>query len=180
MASGSNERRERLLDAAQYLFLRNGFRGTSMEAIAREARVAKPTLYGNFQDKDEVLAATTSRLMTRLAEAFERGLGGPGSPAERIARALGDKHGLVLELLAGSPHAEELYSEHSRLSGAAIAEFEASLVARIAGQLADMGMMPAEQMARIIVAGADGIARHAGDAAALRADIGFLVRRLLA
>ncbi len=48
---GTNRRRQRLLAAALELSLQRGFRGTSMEAVARRAQVAKPTLYKYFGDK---------------------------------------------------------------------------------------------------------------------------------
>ena len=38
-------KRETILRAASTLFLKHGLRGTSMEAIARAAGIAKPTLY---------------------------------------------------------------------------------------------------------------------------------------
>ena len=50
-------RKEGILDAAQALVLKHGLRGTSMEAIARQAGVAKPTLYASYPDKPAVFAA---------------------------------------------------------------------------------------------------------------------------
>lgn len=44
-------RHERILDAAQRVFLAAGYGAASMEAIAREAGVAKQTLYAHFGTK---------------------------------------------------------------------------------------------------------------------------------
>ena len=46
------DRQEQILSGARRLMLRQGLRATSMEAIAAEARVAKPTLYYYFRSKE--------------------------------------------------------------------------------------------------------------------------------
>lgn len=57
-----------ILAAAEELFLRQGFAGTSMQEVATTAGVAKATLYSNFPSKEELFAAVvrsraeTSRL----------------------------------------------------------------------------------------------------------------------
>ena len=47
----------RILEAALAEFARNGFSGTSMQAIASRAGVSKPTLYQYFGNKQDLLAA---------------------------------------------------------------------------------------------------------------------------
>lgn len=47
--------------AAQALFLARGYERTSMEAIARAAGIAKPTLYAHFGGKEALFAAAVSR-----------------------------------------------------------------------------------------------------------------------
>lgn len=49
--------RRRVLDAAYELFCRDGYRGTTMDAIARHAGVAVQTLYFTFHTKDELFQA---------------------------------------------------------------------------------------------------------------------------
>ena len=48
------EKRGAILAAAQKLFTRNGFEGTSMDAIAQAAGVSKLTVYSHFGDKDSL------------------------------------------------------------------------------------------------------------------------------
>lgn len=50
-------KRQAILRAAQALFLRNSFEGTSMDAIASEAGVSKLTVYSHFTDKDTLYTA---------------------------------------------------------------------------------------------------------------------------
>ncbi|UXI69027.1 TetR/AcrR family transcriptional regulator [Tahibacter amnicola] len=46
------EKRAAILDAGKRLFPRQGFEGTSMDAIAAEAGVSKLTVYSHFTDKE--------------------------------------------------------------------------------------------------------------------------------
>jgi TetR/AcrR family transcriptional repressor of mexJK operon len=48
------EKRQQILQAAKDLFLRCGYHGSSMNQIAKEARVTKLTVYNHFQDKENL------------------------------------------------------------------------------------------------------------------------------
>ncbi len=50
------EKRQQIQAAAQRLFLANGYKRTSMEAIRAEAGVSKPTLYTHYADKEALFA----------------------------------------------------------------------------------------------------------------------------
>ncbi|MFM7678890.1 MAG: TetR/AcrR family transcriptional regulator [Roseiflexaceae bacterium] len=51
-----SEKRALILAAAQRLFLANGYKRTSMEAIRAAAGVSKPTLYNHYADKEALFA----------------------------------------------------------------------------------------------------------------------------
>ncbi|WP_315831008.1 TetR/AcrR family transcriptional regulator [Bradyrhizobium prioriisuperbiae] len=51
----------RLLDVATGLFLKHGFDGTSIDAVARLARVGKPTIYARYSDKKALFIAVLRR-----------------------------------------------------------------------------------------------------------------------
>ena len=58
-----------ILDAAKTLFLRNGYDGCSMDAIAAEAGVSKLTVYSHFTDKETLFcAAIKSKCDERLPQ----------------------------------------------------------------------------------------------------------------
>ncbi|OEO31751.1 hypothetical protein VW23_014770 [Devosia insulae DS-56] len=114
------DRREQILSAARRLILRQGLRATSMEAIAAEARVAKPTLYKYFGDKNAVFEAIVAELMVELHERFVAALTGDGTVVARPAAALSAKYEAIDRLLGQSPPADELYDEHEQVRTAVL------------------------------------------------------------
>ncbi|MCY1707415.1 TetR/AcrR family transcriptional regulator [Pannonibacter sp. SL95] len=52
-----NAKRQQILDGARRVFRANGFDGTSMDAVAREAGVSKGTLYVYFDSKEALFKA---------------------------------------------------------------------------------------------------------------------------
>jgi AcrR family transcriptional regulator len=71
---GPERRRPLVLDAALALFVRNGYEGTSMEAIAGAAGVSKPVVYDCFPSKErlftELMAREEGRVMGQIVAAI--------------------------------------------------------------------------------------------------------------
>ena len=67
-------RRPLVLDAALTVWDQEGYRGTTMAAIAAQAGVSKPVLYECFDKKDEVLGALLDREEERLMSATQAAL----------------------------------------------------------------------------------------------------------
>jgi len=55
------ETREKLLDAAEHLFLRQGVSSTSLQQIAAEAQLTRGAVYWHFKDKAELFDAMMRR-----------------------------------------------------------------------------------------------------------------------
>ncbi len=72
---GPERRRPEVLDAALKLFLKSGYDGTSMQAVADEAGVTKPVVYACFNSKDELfralMAREEERILGEIQGAFE-------------------------------------------------------------------------------------------------------------
>src|SRR3954463_6715163 len=72
---GPERRRPEVLDAALKLFLRGGYDGTSMQAVADQAGVTKPVVYACFDSKDELfrslLRREEQRILAEIQGAFE-------------------------------------------------------------------------------------------------------------
>src|SRR4051812_41206509 len=63
---GPERRRPEVLDAALKLFLRGGYDGTSMQAVADEAGGTKPVVYACFDSKDELFRSLLAREEQRI------------------------------------------------------------------------------------------------------------------
>jgi len=63
---GPERRRPEVLDAALELFLKHGYDGTSMQAVADQAGVTKPVVYACFPGKDELFRALLAREEERI------------------------------------------------------------------------------------------------------------------
>lgn len=175
----SPERRQRILEAARFLALRNGLRATTMEAIAREARIAKPTLYGYFPDKEAVFAAIVEDLAADALAAFGAALAAEGGVARRIATALAAKYRTIETLLDGSPHAGELYDEQDRCAGPTFRQVEQQVEAAVAAELGAAGVENPEALSQLLCAAAYGISRKTRDSAGIERAITLLVERLV-
>ncbi|MBO9588720.1 TetR/AcrR family transcriptional regulator [Devosia sp.] len=172
------EKRRRILDAARLLFVRDGLRGTTMEGIARAAGVAKPTLYGYFSDKDTVFTALLDDLSDALTAAFEAGMAGPGTVAQRIGAALAGKYGTIAAVVETSPFAEELYSTHSRVS-LRFRTLDTQMSDTMVQQLREAGVREPTELNRLVQAAAYGVARKLVDEASVRAALPVLAERLI-
>jgi AcrR family transcriptional regulator len=78
------EKRERVLTVAQKIFARFGIRKTTMDEIAKMARMGKATLYYYFKSKEEIFAEVIRKeslvLKQKLAEEIARAK----SPQDKI------------------------------------------------------------------------------------------------
>ena len=88
-------KRRPILQAAMAVFLRSGYGGASMEAIAETAAVSKATLYNQFGGKRALFEAIVRSGCERLLESVEQIAGGEVEPAiglPAIGRAYVELH----------------------------------------------------------------------------------------
>jgi AcrR family transcriptional regulator len=83
-----------LLEAAVRRFSSDGFRATSVSAIAREVGVTPAAAYAYFEGKDELFAAAVDLDAASLIEEAERAVTEAPGPRERLL-------GMVVHLMAG-------------------------------------------------------------------------------
>ena len=79
---GPERRRPLILDVAFELFLKHGYRGTSMEGIARAAGVTKPVVYACFPSKAELFGALLDREERRMLTQFGAALAAGMQPGD--------------------------------------------------------------------------------------------------
>jgi len=65
--------KERILDAAQQVFLKRGYQSASLDEIAETAPASKPTIYAHFPGKEALFEAVVARVVEGLTnfEGFE-------------------------------------------------------------------------------------------------------------
>jgi AcrR family transcriptional regulator len=87
----AEERREQLLDATKAIVARDGFHAVSIEAVAREAGITRPIVYGHFHDLPGLLEALVQRegrrALAQLAAVLPESLAS-GDPREQLLAAL--------------------------------------------------------------------------------------------
>ena len=92
----------RLLDAAQAVFVAQGYAGATMDAIAKAAGATRKTLYARYANKAEVLTAVVNRLLDAATAPHQQEV--RAKPAGREARALLLQIARELAYLSEAPH----------------------------------------------------------------------------
>lgn len=80
------ERRSQLVDVGRAVFAKRGYEATSVEEIAKRARVSKPIVYEHFGGKEGLYAVIVDREMDYVVRRITEAIG-EGSPRERVERA---------------------------------------------------------------------------------------------
>ena len=169
-----------IISAAHDLFMAHGFKATTMEAIARAAGVAKPTLYARFPDKESVFAAVGQRAVAQFTAAFEAAISAPGPATDRVRAGLGAKYRALDAMIGASPHAGELVADYERLAPDALASLHATVLAGVQEVLFDEGVPDAHERAALVVAAVEGLRTEFTEPAQLARMVEFTVTRLLA
>ena len=161
------ERREQLLDVAKAIVVDRGFHAVSMEAVAREAGISRPIVYGHFNDLEGVLEALVARegarALAQLQDVLPAALAAR-DPRERLTGALAayleavradpGTWQLVLMPQEGAPRM--LHEQIAQGRGAVVAQLAAAL--GVGGDRVTASPDP-ELLAQLLAALADEAAR---------------------
>lgn len=79
------QRRGRIIEAAKRLFLRYGYKKTTLDDIAREAGVGKATLYHYVSGKEELLEELVDALLTQFSARLDAVLAADCTSQERLS-----------------------------------------------------------------------------------------------
>jgi len=126
-ARGNAAKRDAIVRAATTLFSRYGFRKTTVDLIAHEAEVAKPTLYAHFADKEAIFVAVCQHVVDGIlsAAAAERD---QRDVLDRITGIVSAKFTTIFELVDSSPHARELLDSQDAQAREVVAKADAAFV----------------------------------------------------
>ncbi len=84
-------RRVAILDAAKEIFKEKGFATATMDDIAKQAELAKGTVYLYYKSKEELLIGLVMRALDLMAEVFEEGMAAKESAFEKLL-SMGDAY----------------------------------------------------------------------------------------
>ena len=114
----SHNQRERLIAGLAEAVAENGYAGTTIAHITRNAAVSRRTFYEHFASKDECFIAAYDTVMAelrqRVGEAFER--------EEEWPQAVRAGIGAMLEFLAAEPHLARLSMVEALVAGPVVVE----------------------------------------------------------
>jgi len=178
-----NVRYKRVIRAAEELFKKVGFRAVTMELVAREANVAKATLYSYFKNKDELYLVVCARMARILRDSVEQALMKPDAALdERLADAVVAKHRPVFTLVRASPHAAELISFTHSMAGEIFDNLDLEMVDMFRAAMADDPQLGrnAEQLARALYFGSTPLATRSESTAQMEQEVGAFARAYLA
>jgi AcrR family transcriptional regulator len=173
-ATDENARYKRAIRTAEELFKKVGFRAVTMELVAREANVAKATLYSYFKNKDELFLAVCARMAQLLRAAVEQALAKPDAPLDaRLTDAVIAKQRPIFALVRGSAHAAELFTYTHSMAGEIFTNLDAAILEMLRGAMAGDPELSANagQLARALYFGSAELARRSGSAAEMEAEL---------
>lgn len=179
-----------ILDAALPVFVRYGFRKTTMADIARAAGISRASLYLSFSSKEELFRAGSARAHRQTMTEVEAALDAPGSVFDRMEAAVATfQRGLIVPLGA-SADARELFEINMELAADITLETRDRLLDRLSQALreaADSGEIKLDRieaepasLAGIILAAMSGIKDMRGTEPALGDDTRLFMRILRA
>ena len=188
--------RTRILDAAMLVFRRHGFRRSSIEQAADAAGLTRQALYHHFKSKEALFRAVIERLYenalaAEIAAAHAAEQAG-GSLADILVAQLTGRLRQLIASFDGSPHIEELFSEHlvqardlyQKYAGLYVAEGRATIErVRRKQRLALAGGMTSRDFARCIemaISGTKSVHPAMQPADAFLKDLEIMVRTLVA
>ena len=128
-----NERRTRILDAAESVFARAGFHAATMQDVAAEAGMSPGNLYRYFASKDAIIAAMAERDRQQIAADFAA-LDAANGPVLDQLEALGRRH-LVEEPRERAILCIQIWAEAAR--NPAMASMCAAIDGTVVGGLAE-------------------------------------------
>lgn len=80
--------RDALLDAADQLLAKNGYKKMTIDDLAREVGIGKGSVYLHFKSKEEIALAHIDRMVERIKQSLQTVADGEGTPIERLCEML--------------------------------------------------------------------------------------------
>ena len=186
MASKSEDKRRRIVAAATSLFNRYGFKRTSVDQLAAEAGVAKPTIYAYFDDKEAIFRAVVEAVCDEMVAGAKDASERDAPIEERLAAMLSAKLTRYFELVLASPHAAELVDSHGTVGAEIVQRADRAFLALLVRVIEESELDPkrlklgATGAAQLLLRAASGAAYDAKTPAAHKRHVAEIVRAIVA
>ena len=178
-------RREQALNAARQVFLRYGYKRTTMGDLAAAAHMSRPALYLLFPSKEEVFGAVMEQLFAELLNLIREGIATRATAYEQLVFAFEVWAIEPFKAVQAAPDAKDVlessYTFAPAITANAMADFErllGSILAPLARE-APLVMSP-DRVARILAAAVPGFKQSASSVNELQRLIEDLVTLVLA
>lgn len=175
----------KVLEAAQSVFLRYGYRRVTMGDIATAAGISRPALYLHFCNKENLFEAVLRGFAARALDDVREGLAAQATPEARLRFAFEVWAVRPFGLLSATPDAKELIDCGFEFAREAIEQgsraFEAEVAAILAPLCAEApgSALGPQEIARILIRAVHGFKQTAASMEDLRAMIEGLLAMVL-
>jgi AcrR family transcriptional regulator len=104
----NHDKRDAILHAAWALIRHYGYNKTTIDDIARRAKVGKGTVYNYFCSKTDIMLALTDLTNERITAELERIAAGDRPPEERLRACILYRIMTLFDLVHRYPHSEDV------------------------------------------------------------------------
>lgn len=182
----TQSKEEHVLAAAREVFMRHGFKRTTMSDLAEAAQMSRPALYLIFSSKEEVFRALVTQIFTELLREVREAVSKHGEVADQLTCAFEVWCARPYEMIQVSPDARDIlesgYAFATEITLRAFADFEQIISDILRPIVSDQADPPlsSEQLAHILTTAAQGFKESVSSAVQLRQMIKGLITIVLA
>lgn len=128
----SDTRHDAILDSAKAAFLAYGFSRTTMDDIARAAKLSRPALYLHFKNKTAIYCGLADRMLRGSVAIAEAELNGDGDFEQRLYRAIDSALLALMAEIMQAPHGSELLDVKNDLAADLVCEWQGAMTSLFA------------------------------------------------
>ena len=154
---------EAVLNAALPLFLRYGYRKTSMGDVARASGFSRQSIYTWYPNKKKLFIGVVRHTFQNIQVSYTSALNDPSKNLhERLVDAFAHFAGFIVNSDTSMSSMDELAEVASSFLGAFIVDFEQDFISAVASQLQEQRGHAPIQQAHVLLAVSRGLKYSAG------------------
>lgn len=165
---------EKIVTEAKKVFLRYGFRRTTMADLAKGAQMSRPALYLVFPSKEDVFTAVVTWSVSEMLKEIRAGIPRFKTAGQKLSFAFDVWFVRPFEMILGSPDAGDLLESGAEIACEPLAKAHADFVAIVTEVLKPLVReqsrikLSAAEIAEILCGAAHGFKKSAKNGADLR------------